>query len=96
MEGLHDRNSSGAIRAGAQAGGHPSSPRRPGRRVGGQDLGAFGPIAANWLKAEAAGREQGDRPEQMEIARLKAELAKAQVERDILKKAAAYFARESR
>jgi transposase len=32
----------------------------------------------------------------MEIARLKAELAKARMEHDILKKAAAYFARESR
>jgi transposase len=34
--------------------------------------------------------------EQMEIARLKAELARTRTERDILKKAAAYFARESR
>ena len=34
--------------------------------------------------------------EQMEIARLKAELSKTRIERDILKKAAAYFARESR
>jgi transposase len=31
----------------------------------------------------------------MEIARLKAELAKTRMERDILKKATAYFARES-
>jgi transposase len=34
--------------------------------------------------------------EQMEIARLRKELAEARMERDILKKAAAYFARESR
>ncbi len=34
--------------------------------------------------------------EQMEIARLKTELAKARMERGILKKAALYFARESR
>jgi transposase len=34
--------------------------------------------------------------EQMEIARLKAELARVRMERDILKKATAYFARESR
>jgi transposase-like protein len=32
----------------------------------------------------------------MEITRLKAELAKMRTERDILKKAAVYFARESR
>ena len=33
--------------------------------------------------------------EQMEISRLKAELSRVRMERDILKKAAAYFARES-
>ena len=55
----------------------------------------------NWVKAEAAGRlrevaGKAVSAEQMEIARLKAELAKTRMERDILKKAAAYFARESR
>jgi transposase len=34
--------------------------------------------------------------EQMEIARLKAELARTRTEREFLKEAAAYFARESR
>jgi transposase len=53
------------------------------------------------VKAEAAGRlreiaGKTVSAEQMEIARLKAELAKARIERDILKEAAAYFARESR
>jgi transposase-like protein len=33
-------------------------------------------------------------PEQMELARLRAELARVKMERDILKKATAYFARE--
>jgi transposase-like protein len=33
--------------------------------------------------------------EQTEIARLKAELSRTRMERDILKKAAAYFAKES-
>jgi transposase len=33
--------------------------------------------------------------EQLEIARLKREVAKLKAERDILKKAAAYFAKES-
>ncbi len=40
----------------------------------------------------------GQRPvsaEQMELARLRAELARVKMERDILKKATAYFARES-
>jgi transposase len=35
------------------------------------------------------------KPEQSEIARLKREVAKLKAERDILKKAAAYFAKES-
>jgi transposase len=35
------------------------------------------------------------KPEQAEIARLKHEVNKLKAERDILKKAAAYFARES-
>ena len=40
----------------------------------------------------------GDRTvsaEQMELARLRAELARVKMERDILKKATAYFAKES-
>ena len=35
------------------------------------------------------------KPEQLEIARLKREVAKLKAERDILKKVAAYFAKES-
>ena len=35
------------------------------------------------------------KPEQLEIARLKREVIKLKAERDILKKAAAYFAKES-
>jgi transposase len=63
-------------------------------------LGVAGQTIDNWVKADAAGRLRGvaDKPfsaEQMEIARLKAELARARMERDILKKAAAYFAKES-
>jgi len=56
----------------------------------------------NWLKAHKAGK-LGDvgktyRPLtelEMELARMKKELAEVRMERDILKKAAAYFARES-
>lgn len=64
-------------------------------------LGISGQSLHNWVKAAAAGklREVAGKSisaEQMEIARLKAELIKTRMERDILKKAAAYFARESR
>ncbi len=57
---------------------------------------------ANWIKAYKAGklREIGKtyRPLteiEMELARTKRELAEVKMERDILKKAAAYFAKES-
>jgi transposase-like protein len=55
----------------------------------------------NWVRLADKGELQGgagDRPvsaEQMELARLRAELARVKMERDILKKATAYFAKES-
>ena len=57
---------------------------------------------ANWVKAHKAGK-LGDigktqRPLteiEMELARTKKQLVEVKMERDILKKAAAYFARES-
>jgi transposase len=54
----------------------------------------------NWVRLSVKGQLKGagDKlvsPEQMELARLRAELARVKMERDILKKATAYFARES-
>jgi transposase-like protein len=54
---------------------------------------------SNWVRASEKGELQGagDKPvsaEQMELARLRAELARVKMERDILKKATAYFAKE--
>ena len=65
-----------------------------------QTLGVATQTLYNWVRAEREGRlrEAAGRPvsaEQMEIARLRAELAKVKLEREILKKATAYFARES-
>jgi transposase len=54
----------------------------------------------NWVKASRGGTLKGaDSPskvsaKQMEISRLRAELARVKMERDILGKAAAYFAKE--
>ena len=53
----------------------------------------------NWIKADKQGRLHGAdskpvSPEQMEIARLRAELARVKMERDILGKATEYFAKE--
>ncbi len=54
----------------------------------------------NWVRLSVKGQLQGagDKPvsaEQMELARLRAENARLRMERDILKKATAYFAKES-
>ena len=54
----------------------------------------------NWIKLDRAGQLNGAgakpvSPEQMEIARLRAELSRVKMERDILKKATAFFAKES-
>ena len=54
----------------------------------------------NWVRRAAKGEltGSGTKPvsaEQMELARLRAELARVKMELDILKKATAYFAKES-
>jgi transposase len=54
----------------------------------------------NWIRLDNKGQLKGagDKPvspEQMELARLRAQLARVTMERDILKKATAYFAKES-
>jgi transposase len=57
---------------------------------------------SNWVRQSAKGDVggAGDRaatvtPEQMELARLRAEVARLRMERDIAKKAAAYFAQDT-
>ena len=66
-----------------------------------QDLGVHQSQLRDWAKKFAddprhafPGHGQM-KPEQLEIARLKREVIKLKAERDILKKAAAYFAKES-
>ena len=66
-----------------------------------EDLGVHPSQLRSWVKAFADDPQQAFpgqgqmKPEQLEIARLKREVAKLKAERDILKKAAAYFAKES-
>ena len=62
-------------------------------------LDISGQTLHNWVKAEKSGQLGGPgskpvSPEQMEIARLRAELARVKMERDILGKATEYFAKE--
>src|SRR5260221_8378975 len=66
-----------------------------------QDLGVHVSQLRDWVKKFADDPEHAFpghgqmKPEQLEIARLKREVTKLKAERDILKKAAAYFAKES-
>ena len=66
-----------------------------------QDLGVHQTVLRNWVKDFAGDPQQAFpghgqmKPEQAEIARLKREVTKLKAERDILKKAATYFAKES-
>lgn len=66
-----------------------------------RSLGVVDQTLFNWVKAKREGKLKGadSKPvtaEQMEISRLRAELARVKMERDILGKATAYFARESK
>ncbi|MPM70605.1 IS3 family transposase ISPsy28 [bioreactor metagenome] len=64
-------------------------------------LGVVEQTLFNWVKAQRAGKLSGAdskavSAEQMEISRLRAELARVKMERDILEKATAYFAKAQR
>ena len=58
-------------------------------------------VLRNWIRELSADPQHAFpghsqmKPEQLEIDRLRKEVAKLKAERDILKKAAAYFARDS-
>jgi transposase len=66
-----------------------------------RDLGLHENVLRKWVRELVADPQQAFpgqgqmKPEQAEIERLKKEVAKLKMERDILKKTAAYFARES-
>lgn len=66
-----------------------------------RDLGLHENVLRKWVRGLKADPDhafpgQGQlKPEQAEIDRLKKEVAKLKMERDILKKAAAFFAKES-
>ena len=66
-----------------------------------RDIDVHENVLRKWVKEFGADPKQAFpghgqvKPEQLEIDRLRREVAKLKAERDILKKAAAYFARES-
>jgi transposase len=66
-----------------------------------KSLGIVEQTLANWVKADKLGQLRGLSSEQlsaerMEVIRLRAELARVTMERDILGKATAYFAKVQR
>ena len=66
-----------------------------------RDLDGHENVLRRWIREWAVDPQQAFpakgvmKPEQAEIERLRKEVAKLKMERDILKKAAAYFAKES-
>ena len=66
-----------------------------------RDLDVHENVLRKWVREAAEDPQQAFpgkgvmKPEQAEIERLKKEVAKLRMERDILKKAAAYFAKDS-
>jgi transposase len=65
-----------------------------------RELGLSDQTLRNWVKAAATGKLNGPgakvvTPEQMELSRMRAENIRLKRENEILKKAAAYFARDA-
>ena len=67
----------------------------------GRDLGLKGNIVSRWVRESAADPTHSFpgkgimKPDDAELGRLRKEIVKLKAERDLLKKATAYFARES-
>ena len=64
-----------------------------------RELGLVEQTLRNWVKAAKAGNlnppgTKAVTPEQMELSRVRAELARLKMENEILKKATAYFAKD--
>ena len=99
-ENGNDENIEGALQVRIQARGGQARCRSPEHRSGRQNAWVVDQTLFNWVKAQRQGRLLGadGKPvsaEQMEISRLRAELARVKMERNILGKATAYFARGS-
>jgi transposase len=65
-----------------------------------RDLGLVEQTLRNWVKLAKAGKlpaagTKAVTPEQMELSRVRAENARLRMENEILKKAAAYFAKDA-
>ncbi len=91
----------GIVHIGIQAGGRQAGQGWSGGDRHGQELGIPNQTLENWVRLHGKGQHKGAgekpvSPEQMELARLRAENARLRMERDILGKARANFARVSK
>ena len=99
-ENGNDENIKGARHARIQARGSPLGGQRPSIAAA-RTLGVIDQTLFNWVKAHRQGKltraasKAPVRAEQMKVSRLRAELARVKMEREILRKAKAYFARGS-
>jgi hypothetical protein len=93
----------GGVHPGVQTGGRQAGQGRPRNCGGGRHPGHTQACPTNWVWAERKGQlglTADGKPapavtaEQAEIARLRAEVARLRMERDIAKKAATYFAQD--
>ena len=95
----YDEGNAGAVHARVQAGGVRLVQSGQSLAAAARTLGVVEQTLYNWVKAEREGRLKGAdsrskvSAEQMEISRLRSELARVKMERDILGKATAYFAK---
>lgn len=74
--------------------------REMGAGAGARELGLVEQTLRNWVKAAQAGKLNASggppvTPEQMELSRLRAENARLKLHLEIVKKAAAYFAKDA-
>ena len=97
-EKVNDEDIKGTVHARIQARGGQLVQGGQSIAAAARTLGVVEQTLFNWVKAQRQGRLLGvdSKPvsaEQMEISRLRAELARVKMERDILGKATAYFAK---
>ena len=100
-ESRNDEDGKSALHAGIQAGGGATGRGGQSIAAAARTLGVVEQTLFNWVKAQRQGKltcadSKAVSAEQMEISRLRAELARVKMERDILEKATAYFAKAQR